>query len=218
MKPEEFDKKFLAIVNAETKTTVDGFDDWRKGLKEVAALSKSGDFQLAIDKSDAIRDIYPEYVEAGNLYEFRSDAFLALNNKKAAIEELERYAKIGGRSPETLKKLATMLVEAGRPADAAAALDRLNYIDPVDEDLHHRLGDLWFAQNNIDGAIREYQGVLAGKPIDPAMAHFNLAKAYRRANRPEDARDELLLALEAAPGYRPAQKMLLELSQSEQGK
>jgi len=218
MKPEEFDKKFLAIVNAETKTTVDGFDDWRKGLKEVAALSKSGDFQLAIDKSDAIRDIYPEYVEAGNLYEFRSDAFLALNNKKAAIEELERYAKIGGRSPETLKKLATMLVEAGRPADAAAALDRLNYIDPVDEDLHHRLGDLWFARNNIDGAIREYQGVLAGKPIDPAMAHFNLAKAYRRANRPEDARDELLLALEAAPGYRPAQKMLLELSQSEQGK
>ncbi len=218
MKPEEFDKKFLAVLNAETKTTVEGFDDWRKGLKEVAALSKAGDFHQVIDKSDAIRNIYPDYVEAGNLYEFRSDAYLALNNKKAAIDELERYAKIGGRSPETLKKLATLLVEAGRPADAAAALDRLNYIDPIDEDLHHRLGDLWFAQNNIDGAIREYQAVLAGKPIDPATAHFNLARAYRRAGRPENARDEVLLSLEAAPGYRPAQKMLLELSQSEQGK
>jgi Tfp pilus assembly protein PilF len=54
--------------------------------------------------------------------------------------------------------------------------------------------------------------------VDPATSHFNLAKAYRRANQPENARDELLLALEAAPGYRPAQKMLLELSQSEQGK
>ena len=32
------------------------------------------------------------------------------------------------------------------------------------------------------------------------------------------ARDELLAALEAAPGYRPAQKMLLEIMQSEQGK
>ncbi len=218
MKPEEFDKKFLGVVNAETKTTVEGFDDWRKGLKEVAALSKSGDFQQVIDKSDAIREIYPDYVEAGNLYEFRSDAYLALNNKKAAIDELEHYAKIGGRSPETLKKLATLLVEARRPADAAAALDRLNYINPIDEDLHHRLGDLWFTQNNIDGAIREYQAVLAGKPIDPASAHFNLAKAYRRAGRSENARDEVLLALEAAPGYRPAQKMLLELSQSEQGK
>jgi tetratricopeptide (TPR) repeat protein len=143
---------------------------------------------------------------------------VALNDPRAAIDELERYAKIGGRSPDALKKLASLLVEAGRPADAAAALDRLNYINPVDEDLHRRLGDLWFDQNNLSGAIREYQAVVAAKPVDPATAHFNLAKAYRRASRPEDAREQVLLALEAAPGFRAAQKMLLELSQSELGK
>jgi cellulose synthase operon protein C len=218
MRPEEFDKKFLAALDAETKTVVDGFDQWKKGLKEVAALARAGENEQVIKKSDAIRDIYPDYVELGNLYEFRADAFLALGNKPAAIEELERYAKIGGRSPETLKKLAELEVEADRPADAAVTLNRLNYIDPVDEDLHRRLGDLWFAQNNIAGAIREYQAVLAWKPVDPAAAHFNLAKALRRANRNDEARDQVLLALETAPGYRPAQKMLLELSQSEQGK
>jgi len=218
MKPEEFDKKFLATVGAETKTVVDGFDEWRKGIREVARLAKAGENQQVIDKSAALRDIYPDYVEPGNLYEFRADAYLALSNPRAAIDELERYAKVGGRSPETLKKLGQLLVEAGRPADAATALDRLNYIDPVDEDLHRRLGDLWFAANNIDGAIREYQAVVAETPVDPAAAHFNLAKAYRRANRQDNAREELLLALEAAPGYRPAQKMLLEMSQSEQGK
>jgi len=184
----------------------------------VARLAKAGENQQVIDKSAALRDIYPDYVEPGNLYEFRADAYLALSNSRAAIDELERYAKVGGRSPETLKKLAQLLVEAGRPADAAAALDRLNYIDPVDEDLHRRLGDLWFAANNVDGAIREYQAVVAETPVDPAAAHFNLAKAYRRASRTDDAHEELLLALEAAPGYRPAQKMLLEMSQSEQGK
>jgi len=218
MRPEEFDKKFLSVLNAETETVVDGFEEWRKGVREVARLAKAGENQQVLDKSAALRDIYPDYVESGNLYEFRADAYLALADSRAAIDELERYAKVGGRSPETLKKLAQLLVEAGRPADAAAVLDRLNYIDPVDEDLHRRLGDLWFAANNIDGAIREYRAVVAETPVDPAAAHFNLAKAYRRASRTDDAHEELLLALEAAPGYRPAQKMLLEMSQSEQGK
>lgn len=219
MQPEEFDRKFLAALDAETGKVVEGFDTWRKGMREIADLAKTGGApQQVIEKSAAIRDIYPDYVEPGNIYEFRADAFVALRNKPAAIDELERYAKVGGREPETLKKLATLLAEAGRPADAAAALDRLNYIDPVDGDLHRRLGDLWFSQSNIDGAIREYQAVLAGKPLDIAAAHFNLAKAYRSANRLDGAREELLSALEAAPGYRAAQKMLLELSQADQGK
>jgi len=219
MKPEEFDRKFLAALDAETGKVVEGFETWRKGIREIADLAKAGDAaQQVIEKSAAIRDIYPDYVEPGNVYELRADAFVALKNKPAAIEELEHYAKVGGRDPAALKKLATLLAEAGRPADAAAALDRLNYIDPVDEDLHRRLGDLWFAQNNIDGAIREYQAVLAGKPVDIAASHFNLAQAYRRANRLDSAREELLTALEAEPGYRDAQKLLLELSHTDQGK
>ena len=74
------------------------------------------------------------------------------------------------------------------------------------------MGDLWLAQNNLTGAIREYQAVLASKPLDQAGAHFELANALRKANRINDARDQVLLALEAAPGYKPAQRLLLEIS------
>src|SRR5579864_180205 len=56
MKPEEFDKKFLAAIDTETKTVVDVFDDWKKGLKEVAALARAGDNEQVIKKSDALRD------------------------------------------------------------------------------------------------------------------------------------------------------------------
>jgi tetratricopeptide (TPR) repeat protein len=218
MRPEEFDKRFLAAIDAETKTVVNGFDNWKKGMKEVATLARAGENDQVIQKSKAIRELYPDFVEPGNLYELRANAFLALGDKPDAIDELQHYAKIGGRSPEALKRLADLEVEVGRTGDAAITLNRLNYINPLDGDLHRRLGDLWFAQNNIEDAIREYQAVLAWKPVDPAASHFNLARAFRRANRAEDARDELLAALETAPGYRPAQKMLLELSQSEQGK
>ena len=210
--PEEFDKRFLAALNAETKKTVDGFDEWSKELKKVAAEYKAHDYDAMIRDASAIRDIYPDYIEAGNVYQFLADGYVAKGDKKAAIAELERYAKVGGRSPDTLKQLATLLQEAGNRKEAAEVLDRLNYIQPIDEDLHRRLGDLWLGLGNTDGAIREYRAVLAKSPTDPAASHFNLAKAYRSANRPDAAKDELLLSLEAAPGFRPAQKMLLELS------
>jgi hypothetical protein len=212
IKPEEFDKRFLAALDAETKKTVDGFDEWRNELKKVATEYKDRDYEQMIRDASGIRDSYPDYVEAGNVYQFLADGYLAKGDKKAAIAELERYAKVGGRSPDTLKQLATLLEEAGNRKEAAEVLDRLNYIQPIDEDLHRRLGDLWLSLGNTAGAIREYQAVLAKSPTDPAASHFNLAKAYRTANRPDAAKDELLLSLEAAPGFRPAQKMLLELS------
>jgi Flp pilus assembly protein TadD len=69
---------------------------------------------------------------------------------------------------------------------------------------------------NANGAIREYQAVLQLKPVDPAAAHLGLATAFKAANRLDDAREAVISALEAAPGYKPAQKLLLELSGKEQ--
>lgn len=212
MKPEEFDRRFLGGLTAETRQTVEGFDGWRKRLDLLGEFVHQKRYDDVIREGRGIRDLYPEYVEHGSVYETLAAAYLAKEDKAAAAAELERYARIGGRNPDTLKKLATLFEEAGRPKDAAAALDRINYIDPVDEDLHRRLGALWLDQGNVEGALRELRAVVSHNPMDPAASHFNLARAYRVANRPEQAKDELLLSLEAAPGYRPAQKMLLELS------
>ena len=84
----------------------------------------------------------------------------------------------------------------------------------MDSEQHQHLGTLWFDQGNAQGAIREFRAVAAYKPIDPARAHYDLARAYRANNQIEQAKDELLAALETAPGYRQAQKLLLELSES----
>jgi tetratricopeptide (TPR) repeat protein len=114
-----------------------------------------------------------------------------------------------------LKRLAKLEEDLGQPAEAAATLERLNYIYPVkDEDLHRHLGDLLYAGKQYDGAIREYAAVVAMNPLDKAGAEFHLAEAYLAAGQTGKAEESVLLALEAAPGYRPAQKMLLELNKS----
>ena len=47
--------------------------------------------------------------------------------------------------------------------------------------------------------------------MDMTSARFNLAQAYLAAGQTDKARENVLLALEAAPDYRPAQKLLLQL-------
>jgi cellulose synthase operon protein C len=215
LKPEEFDTRFLAALTKETKKTVEGFDSWRKKMKEINDLAKADKHDDVIREATAIRDVYPDYVETGSVYEFLSTAYLAKNDKPHAMAELERYSQIGGRDPGLIKKLATLLEEAGRKPEAAAALTRLNWIYPEDEELHRRLGELDLGAGKADAAAVEFSAAIAMKPLDSATAHYNLARAYRGSGKDNDARDELLLALETAPGFRPAQKMLLELSKEE---
>ncbi len=219
MKPEAFDKEFIEWVNKQLATPLEKFDDWTKGVKIVAAAAKEKRHDDVIREGLRIRDWYAEYVEPGNVYEFLADAYLAKGDKKAATAELERYARAGGRYPETLKKLAGLLEEQARPRDAIAALEKLNFVYPVqDAEMHRKMGELCLNQGDIGVAIREFQAALASKPIDLAASHYQLAQAFVRAKRMEDARDHVINALEAAPGYRPAQKLLLELTSQEKEK
>jgi tetratricopeptide (TPR) repeat protein len=72
---------------------------------------------------------------------------------------------------------------------------------------------LLLAESSYDQAIREYSAVLALNPLDKAGAEFNLAQAYFAAGKRDQAEETVLLALERAPGFRPAQKLLLEINQ-----
>jgi Flp pilus assembly protein TadD len=209
---EEFDKQFFAWLDTQTKTTVDHFADWRKQLKTTVDDLRAKKYDDVIREGQAMEGFYTDYVEPGSVYELMADAYTAKNDKASAQKELEKWNQVGGRSPLLIKRLATLQEDAGQAQKAAATLNRLNYIYPEDQDLHKRLGELWLAQNNLPGAIREFQAVVAQKPLDQAAAHFQLAEAYQKANRIEEARDQVFLSLEAAPGYKPAQKLLLELS------
>lgn len=215
LKPEQFDQEFLAWLTTRTKKTVDNIADWKKRAKAMAQSLEAKKLDEVIQEGKAIRDLYPDYVEKDSVYEMLAEAYLAKSDKPAAIAELERYAKAGGRSPRVLKKLATLQEEAGQKKEAAAALARLNFIYPIDEDLHKRLGGLYLSLGEKQSAIRELAAVVAGKPLDVAGANYQLARAYLAANRINEARDAVLNALEAAPGFKEAQRLLLELDGKE---
>ena len=212
LSPEQFDEQFQAWLYKDVGPIVPNFDEWRTRLKNLVELFTKRQFDEALKEGEAVRRLYPEYVADANAYEFLSEIEVTRGNKSNAVAVLADYQKFGGENPATLKKLASLREEMGQAREAATTLDAINEIYPVnDEDLHRRLGDLWLKQNNYPGAIREYASVVALRPLDKAGALFNLAQAYFAARQLDKAELSVLGALEAAPGYRPAQQLLLQI-------
>ncbi|MGD1070329.1 MAG: tetratricopeptide repeat protein [Bryobacteraceae bacterium] len=214
MEPEAFDKDFQAEIDKEVGKTVANFKEWTTGLGELNKLSRTAgsDNDEIISKGRALELIYPDYVETGNAYLAVAKACLAKEDKACAMEEYARYSKASGRDADAIKQYAKLLEEASKPKEAEAALERLNFVNPLDADLHEKLGALYMKTKDAKAAVREYGVLVALHPIDVAGSHYNLAKAYQAEGQTDKAREEVLTALEAAPEYRPAQKLLLEVS------
>jgi cellulose synthase operon protein C len=210
--PEEFDRQYLAWIDKRFGAEAAHFDEWREKLKALAAAAEAKQYDAVLAQGPAVLALYPEYVDEANAYELMAEADKARGDAKSEAAILAAYEHAGGQSPGALKRLATLEENAGQAAEAAATLERLNYIYPVkDEELHRRLGDLLSAQKQYDGAIREYSALIASNPVDQAGAQFDLAQAYYASGRKDKAQDSVLAALEIAPDYRPAQKLLLQL-------
>ncbi len=215
LKPEEFDKQFMAWLDPQVRTTVDHIEEWTKSMRAVNEDVKAKKWDDLIPKAEQAKAWYPDYREVGSTYEALADAWQAKGDKAKETAELEQYSKVGGREPETLKRLSLLQDQGGHKKEAAATLERLNLIYLEDEVVHQRLGDLDMDIANTNGAVREYNAVLAEKPVDPAGAHYGLARAYMAEHKVKDAREEVISALEVAPDFKPALKLLLELNGKE---
>jgi len=212
---EEFDKQYLAWIDQKYGVEASHFDEWKEKLKALVAAMQQKQYTTVLQQGPAVLAMYPEYINNASAYEMIANADRAMGDARSEAAILTAYEHAGGQMPDMLKRLAELEATAGERAEAAETLARLNYIYPVkDGDLHRRLGDLLYTQKQYEGAIREYDVLVASNPLDKAGAEFSLAQAYFAAGQRDKAQDSVLAALETAPGYRPAQKLLLELKET----
>ncbi|MFN9297551.1 MAG: tetratricopeptide repeat protein [Acidobacteriota bacterium] len=212
LSPKEFDAKLLDFIQSRYGKSADQLKEIRSALTGAAKALKDKDYDRAITEARRAIDGYPATALLATAYETLAESLLAKGDKEKARLALREYARASGREPDSLKRLAQLEEEGGDKAMAAAALQRLIYIAPVgDEDLHRKLGEYYLDLKQPDRALASFWAQLASKPVDPAGAYYNLARSYVALSRPKDAQDALFQALELAPGFKPAQKLLLEL-------
>ena len=153
------------------------FDEWKKGLKSVFERAKTKDWGAVIKEGTAIRDMYPDYVEEHSVYEMLAEAYTAKGNKAAAIadwsvrEDRRARSRIAEAAGQTLE-------EAGRKKEAADALNRLNFIYPMDPGAHRSLGALL-----LDAGQRRRERSASMRAVLAKNPHGSRAGALRSGPR-----------------------------------
>ncbi|MEE2897582.1 MAG: tetratricopeptide repeat protein [Gemmatimonadota bacterium] len=159
---------------------------------------------------EALR-IFPEYGGGDSPHWYLAQIHRARGDLQQAVASLERLTQYSESAYDAFVMQADLLVELGRPEEAALALDKAVLVWPYDTALHLQLAELNSEVGFFDGAVRERAAVVALAPTDMAEAHYLLAVAYRDADDRVNARRSLLRALDLAPNYEEALELLLEL-------
>jgi len=212
MMPAAFDSAFADFVDETQGQALERLDEWQHGQAEIARLASEEDWEAVAERARELIGIIPAYVDPDSPYLALARAAEAAGNTDAAIETLTTFWHSGGYDPAALRKLARLLVDADRPQTAVEALTSVILVDPLDIDTHATLGDLLLDTGRPADALREYQVALELEPHDRAAAWYRLARAEHALGNLTASQDYLLQALDLAPSYRPAQRLLLQLA------
>ncbi|MCA0374152.1 MAG: tetratricopeptide repeat protein [Gemmatimonadetes bacterium] len=157
------------------------------------------------------RGMMPEYAADDGPAWYLARIALAQRDTAAALDMVSIVTRRDETAWEANRLEAALREAKGDRAGAMAALERLLWIWPYDEEVHKRLATLAAAQGDRALAVRERQAVIALRPTDLLDARYELARALAAAGDVAAARRELLAVLEEAPGFERAQTLLLEL-------
>ena len=178
-------------------------------LRAGQAALDSADYETAEAEFTQALEQYAGYVEAGNPYEGLAAVYRARAQTARRIDVLERFLAVSPHSAEAARTLAELHEQAGHTGPAIRYLERALEVEPHDRPTHTRLAALYEQQGRYAEAAEARRAVLALGPVDEAEAYYRLAQSLYRSRQLPAAKRAVLRALEQAPGYRAAQKLLL---------
>ena len=177
------------------------------------SLRKAGQTDEAMQAFERAAALVPAAGGPGSPHEQIAAMALEKKDRARAITELTALVAVDFNNVEAARQLADLLRQSGveDPARLTPVYQRIAAIDPFDPEAHAMLGRYALARNEADFASREFRAVLALGPVDKAAAYTDLGESYFKGGKRADAKKQVMLALEIAPGYERAQDLLLKL-------
>jgi len=119
-------------------------------------------------------------------------ALIESGNPQEAVSELRAALKLSPNDAATKYHLAFALIQSQQKAEAQTLLQEVIHQDPNRADAYYELGKLQLEQGDTKGAVTSLETGVKVSP-DADYIHYQLAMAYRRDSRAEDAEREIKL-------------------------
>jgi tetratricopeptide (TPR) repeat protein len=174
-----------------------------------AALAAERRWEEAREVLGKLIDMCPEYAGPDSAHELLARVAREQSLHDVERAALERLAALDADCAPALLRLLEISKEAKDWAAVAANAERLLAVNPLIKEPHRHLAEASEALGAAPAAIRAYRSLLAMEPVDPAGARFRLARLLRAEGDLDEARRELVMALEDAPRFLAAHRELL---------
>ena len=155
-------------------------------------------------------ELYPEQTGAGSPYEQLAAVHRELKETDDERKILQEYTGRSDSAVAALLRLIELQTEAADWTALRETSQRLVAINPLLEQTQKARATAAEHLNDRDTAMLALQALLQMEPDDPAEIHYRLAVLLNSTNDPR-AKEHVLQALETAPRYRDAQKLLLKI-------
>ena len=169
-------------------------------------------WEEAAEALEKLKALDPEDLGADNPYVLLANAYRNLDESAAERAILEDLVSRDAGSASALLRLMEIDEAAQDWERLAEDARRLLAVNPLIPAPHRQLG---LAAERLGGrdaeAIDAYRALALLDDTDPAGLHFRLASLLHRAGRIIEARLEVLKALEEAPRFLEAHRLLLEI-------
>jgi len=203
------------VITAPTQTTntmpqTDNYWILMNQAQELVREQKWAEAELPLEK---VILHYPDQTGSANAYSLLAVAKRNLHDEPGERVALENWTALEADVPDAFLRLMELAEQNADWAGAARNARRFIAVNPFAPQPYRILAKAGESQGNTNSAIDALRKLLLLQPADPADVHFQLARLLHLNNDPA-AKRQVLMALEAAPRFRAAQELLLQLAQA----
>ena len=184
--------------------------DFQAYLQLGIVLFKEENFFEAKQYLNQAYELLPSYTGYPSPPLVLSQIYEQEGNREAQLGQLEILLENLQHDYGSAVLLAESALEGGDFERAEYYIDRAIQVDPYRADVHQLKASYAETIGDSQLAVTEYEVLLKLEINDPAEAQTNLAEAYLRNGQILEAKENVLRALETAPSYQRAQRILLQ--------